>query len=232
MLTFYYILQDSVTPSPVEDKKSEGNSCISVSTTFFPGANIDSIPVDLIIVSSDSVFFYVHSQRLLSASSNGFNGHLPATSDTEEASDAVISLPLLSPVINILLHTVYSMTCAHYMPSLEDLSNAIATFKTYGLDPQMNLSNGTPLAALLLNYAPTHAIEVYTIAAQYDLRDLAISVSPHLLSFQLPTLSDELAGRMGPLYLKRLFFLHLGRNDAVCILLLPRGLFKRLTLTN
>lgn len=201
--------------SPVEVPKGEGNACISVSTTFFPGANIDSIPVDLIIVSSDAVFFYVHSQRLIAASDNNFNGHLPMKGDSGEMSDAVISLPQTSSVINILLHTVYSMTCAHYMPSLVDLSAAIEAFKVYGLPTKTYFATGSPLASLLLNYAPTHAIEVYTIAAQHNLQDIAIAASPHLLSFQLSTLHDEIVERMGPVYLKKLFFLHLGRNDAV-----------------
>lgn len=198
----------------------EGNACISVSTTFFPGANIDSIPVDLIVVSSDAVFFYVHTQRLLAASNNNFNGHLPAKRDSNEVSDVVISLPQPSAVINILLHTVYNMTCAHYMPSLEDLAAALEAFKIYGLPVKTYLATGTPLATTVLNYAPIRAIDVYTVAAQHDLRDLAIAASPHLLSFQLSSLSDEMAERMGPIYLKKLFFLHLGRNDAVCVNLL------------
>ena len=36
---------------------------VSVSTTFFPGANLGPLPPDLIFLSSDTVFFYVHGGR-------------------------------------------------------------------------------------------------------------------------------------------------------------------------
>jgi len=42
-----------------------------------------------------------------------------------------------------------------------------------------------------------------------------------LLSYSLASLTNELAVKMGPLYLKRLFFLHLGRIEALKRLLLP-----------
>ncbi|OBZ76566.1 hypothetical protein A0H81_03701 [Grifola frondosa] len=64
-------------------------------------------------------------------------------------------------------------------------------------------------------------IDVYALAAAHDLYDLAVPVSSHLLAFALPSLTDEHAARMGPLYLRRLFFLHLGRTDALKRILLP-----------
>ena len=60
---------------------------------------------------------------------------------------------------------------------------------------------------------PISPILVYATAAAHDLNDLAIAVSSHLLSFPLYTLSDELAARIGPVYLKRLCFLQLGRLE-------------------
>ncbi len=41
------------------------------------------------------------------------------------------------------------------------------------------------------------------------------------LSYHLPGLTDELVDRIGPRYLKRLFFLHMGRADALKRILLP-----------
>ncbi|KAI5118984.1 hypothetical protein M0805_001123 [Coniferiporia weirii] len=210
---------DSHASSPVENRKAEGNACIAVSTTFFPGANIDSVPIDLIIVSSDSVFFYVHSRRLLSASDNEFNSHLPIKRELLD-SDPILSLPETSLVINILLHTIYSMSCSHYSPSLADLSAAIAALKVYGLPLQTSLAPGSPLATTLLSYAPTHPLEVYVIASSYGLNDIAVSTSPHLLSYPLPTITDEMAIKMGAVYLKKLFFLHLGRTEALKRLIL------------
>ena len=184
-----------------------------MSTTFFPQSEGDN-PTDLIILASDSVFFYVNSSRLLSASRNGFNSHLPIARENTD-SDPILSLPETSAVINILLHTAYDMSCGHYYPSLADLSAAVSACRVYGLPLKKYIAHGTPLYTSLLSYAPTNPIEIYALAASYDLLDLAVTTSSHLLSFQLPTLTDEVAAKIGPIYLKKLFFLHLGRIDAV-----------------
>lgn len=79
----------------------------------------------------------------------------------------------------------------------------------------------SPLSDALLAHAPTQPLEVYAFAASYGLHDLAMSTSPHLLSFSLPSLTDEMTEKIGPIYPKKLFFLHLGRTDALKRLLLP-----------
>ena len=55
--------------------------------------------------------------------------------------------------------------------------------------------------------------------AAYNLNDLAVAVSSHLLSYPLASLSDELAARIGPIYLKRLCFPQLGRIERLQTLL-------------
>lgn len=198
------------------------NSFISVSTTFFPGANIDSAAPDLIILSCDSVFFYVHSQRLLSVSTNGFSSFLPLSSkNTSPDTDSIINLPQSSTVLNIVLHTIYGLSCTHYSPSLEDLRAAIGAMKLYGLPVETYTSPSTPLSHTILAHAPTAPLEVYALAASIDNDELAVSASPHLLSFTLSSLTDEMSKKIGPVYLKRLFFLHLGRMEALKRLLLP-----------
>jgi len=72
-----------------------------------------------------------------------------------------------------------------------------------------------------LSHAPLRPLELYALAASHDLYDLAVSTSPHLLSFSLASLSDEKVEQMGAVYLKRLFFLHFGRADALKRILLP-----------
>lgn len=161
------------------------------------------------------MFFYVSSERLLSASSNNFNGRLPVKGDTIDA-EPIISLPESSAVLNIVLHTAYNMSCLHYAPSLADLEAAVSSMKLYGLHPQKFIVPNTPLFLTLLTYAPISPLDLYALSASNDLHDLAVTTSSHLLSFQLPTLTDALAEKIGPIYLKKLFFLHLGRTDAVC----------------
>lgn len=193
-----------------------------MSTTFYPGANTDAQQTDIILLSSDSVFFYVHSARLLAASENGFNSHLPfASKNNNSDSDAIIAIPERSAVINIVLHAMYGMSCTHYSPSFEELEEAIAALQIYGITVSTFASPGSPLSNALLAHAPTRPLDLYALAAYYGLHELAVSTSPHLLSFSLPSLTDEMASRIGPIYLKKLFFLHLGRTDALKRLLLP-----------
>jgi hypothetical protein len=192
-----------------------------VSTTFYPAAQHLPIPPDTVLLSSDSVFFYVHSQFLLTASENGFMGVLPAPPPSSPDQESVISLPDDSVVLNVILHTLYEMSCAQYSPTFEVLITAVNRLPAYGIVPKTRIAPSAPLFSLLLSYAPLHPLELYALAATYDLYDLAVSTSSHLLSFPLASLTDDMAGRIGPVYLKRLFFLHFGRSDALKRVLLP-----------
>jgi len=195
---------------------------ISVSTTFFPGAELDISSTDLIILSSDSVFFYVHSRKILAASSNGFNSLLPLKEHGEPDDVAgILPLHLDSVVVNILLHTIYNMSAAHYAPTAEAVIAAVDCFETYGLSVQAHLTPPSPFYALFLGAAHQAPIGFYAVCGAYDLHHLAIPISSFLLPYSLASLTDELAVKMGPLYLKRLFFLHLGRVEALKRLLLP-----------
>jgi len=213
--------QQSHDGSPVVDDPAEGNTLVSVSTTFFPGAQHLAIPPDTILLSSDSVFFYVHSHLLIAASENGFRGLLPAPAPSSKDRDPIITIPDNSTVLNIILHTVYDMSCAHYSPSFATLVTAVNRLPMYGIRPKVRIAPSMPLFSLLLSQAPLFPLELYALAASYDLYDLAVSTSSHLLSFPLATLTDDMAERIGPVYLKRLFFLHFGRSDALKRVLLP-----------
>ncbi|KAF9075896.1 hypothetical protein BDP27DRAFT_1212080, partial [Rhodocollybia butyracea] len=203
--------------SPIWDDPPE--QIVSISTTFYPGSSLDSLPPDLALLSSDSVFFYVHSHILIASSTNDFHSLIP-TSSSKKASHMVINVPDLSPVLNIILHVIYDLSASQYSPSFETLANAVDRLSTYGINPKQRITSNTPLHTLLLSHAPLYPLDVYTLAAKHDLSDLAVSTSPHLLSFQLSTLTDEMAEAMGPKYLRRMFFLHIGRSEALKRLLL------------
>lgn len=192
-----------------------------MSTTFYPGAHHHSLPSDISFLSSDNVFFYVHSHLILAASDNGFQGLLPPLSASNKDQDPIIHVPEVSTVLNIILHTVYDMSCAHYSPTFETLATAVSRLPQYGIKAKTAIMPSTPLYSLLLSYAPLHPLDLYALAASFDLYDLAVATSSHLLSFSLATLTDEMAERIGAVYLKRLFFLHFGRSDALKRVLLP-----------
>lgn len=180
-----------------------------------------SIPPDIVLLSSDNVFFYVHSHILLTASENGFRGRVTAPTSSAKEADSIASIPDNSTVLNIVLHAAYDMSCAHYSPPFPALISAVNRLPVYGISPKLRIVPSTPLFSLLLSHAPLFPIELYAVAASHDLYDLAISTSSHLLSFSLATITDEMAEKIGPVYLKRLFFLHFGRSDALKRVLLP-----------
>jgi hypothetical protein len=194
---------------------------VSVSTTFYPGSKNSPLPPDIILLSSDSVFFYVQSSVLLDASNNNFKSLLPPSpSKSKDHTGPIVSVSESSTILNIILHTIYDMPCSHYSPSLDALTAAVSALRSYGLSPKAYISPSRPLYTLLLSHAPLYPLEIYALASNYDLYDLAVTTSSHLLSFPLATFTDEMAERVGAVYLRRLFFLHFGRADALKRLLL------------
>lgn len=216
---FQTICKESHDGSPLAEPP-EPNALVSVSTTFFPGAHLNSMPPDVALLSSDDVFFYVHTTTLLTISTNNFNSFLPAKTPARDQ-DPVVRLDETSAVLNAILHTLYDMSCAHYSPAFETLSTTVKHLPVYGIDPKAHITPNRPLFALLFSYAPLFPLELYALAATSDLHELAVATSTHLLSFPLATLTDEMAQRIGPIYLKKLFFLHFGRADALKRVLLP-----------
>ena len=192
---------------------------VSVSTTFYPGADLgQSHPQDMTLHSSDSVFFYVHSTALLKFSTNSFNSIIPpypVSPTSDDGSQPAISVPEDSHVLNIVLHILYTIPCSHFCPSIDIISKALSALKRYGVAMTSLATPDTCLYELILSRAPLHPIELYALSAENGLHDLAVAISPHLMSFKLATLTDEIATQIGPTYLKRLFFLHLGRNEAL-----------------
>ncbi|KAJ7018858.1 hypothetical protein C8F04DRAFT_1149828 [Mycena alexandri] len=203
------------------ESSDAANLSLSISNTFLPTAQLRPQSPDLILLSTDLVFFYVHSQVLQDASENGFHTLLPAYSPENEDNCPILSIPEASSVLNILLHTFYDLDCAQYLPSFATLVRAVESMQIYGINPKLTIQPSTPLFTLLLSHAPHVPMDLYSLAGHHDIEDLAVAASAHLLSFSLPRLTDAAAQRMGAIYLKRLFFLHLGRTEALKRALLP-----------
>jgi hypothetical protein len=193
-----------------------------VSTTFFPGAQLTTTPSDLILISADRVLFHLHANQVLAPSTNGFAHKWPPHSySVNSNSIPIILVPEHSPLVNLVLHCVYDLPCTRFSSSAEDVSSCVTTIIKYGLPLAAYTSQGGALYNLILSKAPTAGIQMYALAAQHGLERVAVAVSPFLLSFDLATLTDDLSGRMGAVYLRRLVFLHLGRSAALKRLLSP-----------
>jgi hypothetical protein len=203
--------------SPIADDQDKDSTLFSLSTTFFPGSQHLATQHDTVLLTTDNVFFYVNFHLLLAASENRFCELLP----TSRQPSNVILVPENSTVLNIVLHSIYDLSCVHYSPSFAAVITAVNRLPVYGMSPKKCIAPSTQLFSLLLSHAPLYPLELYALAASHDLYDLAVSTSSHLLSFSLSSLTDEMAQLIGPIYLKRLFFLHFGRSDALKRILLP-----------
>ncbi|KAI0050133.1 hypothetical protein FA95DRAFT_1556067 [Auriscalpium vulgare] len=186
------------------------DTVVHISTAFFPGANLDFYPPDLLVLSHDGVLFYVHRSIVLGVSDNYFASYLPHEPDA-----LPVSIPLDSVVLNILFHAIYGMPVMHYNPSPDAVHDTIELISAYGLASDVHLAPGTPLFDAAVSVASSAPIRFYALAAALDAYPLAVAVSSLLLSFPLDSITDAVASKIGAVYLKRLFFLHLGRTAAL-----------------
>ena len=198
---------------------------IDVSTTFQPTVLVNHQLPDLVLLSSDNVHFYVHRALILAESRNTFGGLLAPTPPPDDGSTPTVPIPERADVLNIVAHAIYRLPVAHFMPPFDSISAAFDALVRYGVPLAPLCPPGSPLYTLVLSQAPLRPIESYALAAHHDLMALAAPISAHLLAYPLSELSDELAQRIGPIYLKRLFFLHSSRMEALKNLLLrpPQG---------
>lgn len=197
---------------------------VSVSTAFPVGpicANDPTLP-DVIILSSDQVFFGVHSRRLLDASKNSFDHRLPEDPEVRRAISGehvpyVLTLSEHSHVLNVVLHTIYGRSCAHHSPPFHVLSAAVSALKTYAIPLAQYMARDTPLYILILEQAPLPrlSLEAFTLAAENGLDDLAATISPYVLAIKPDDIPDELAQRMGGMYLKRICGLRQHRHNTL-----------------
>ncbi|KZT67166.1 hypothetical protein DAEQUDRAFT_767397 [Daedalea quercina L-15889] len=218
-------IMDTGVGTPMERPNAERGITIDVSTTFQPTVLVDNLLPDLVLVSSDHVHFYVHRHLILAASCNAFDGFLTPTPPPSDGSTPTVAVPEPADVLNIVVHAIYGLPVAQFVPPFETVSAAFDALLAYGVALHPLVLPGSPLHVLVLSQAPLRPIEAYALAAHHDLYALAVPVSSHLLSYALSELTDDLAARIGPIYLKRLFFLHNGRMEALKGLLLhpPRG---------
>ncbi|CAE6432465.1 unnamed protein product, partial [Rhizoctonia solani] len=145
--------------------------------------------------------------------------------EPEEDAPPIIPLSEDAALLNIILLIVYRLPMERYRPDLQLMCRAIPALVSYGYRLDNLLAPTTEAFRLLIAHSVTHPLVVYALAAGYNLEHLAVASSRNTLGIELSQITDDLAAVMGPIYLRRLFFLHLGRADALKRLLLepPAG---------
>ncbi|TFK60145.1 hypothetical protein BDN72DRAFT_850838 [Pluteus cervinus] len=192
---------------------------IVISTAFNPETH-ETEP-DIIFSSSDCVLFYVDTQTITRTSPNAFQELISAfhyggaENDTPAGLRTIIPISESSVVLNIILHSLYASPCTQHSPPFRALVEAVYNMPLYGISPGTHITRTTYLYAALLAYAPIYPLVLYTLAGQHKIHDLAVATSSHLLSCSFFSITDEMAERMGSIYLKRLLELHLGRFNSL-----------------
>ena len=76
-------------------------------------------------------------------------------------------VPESSVVINVVLHTLYDISCAQYTPDFDTLSKATASMQKYGVRSKDRIAPSTPLFTLLISHAPVNPLPLYILAAKH-----------------------------------------------------------------
>ncbi|KAG8888185.1 hypothetical protein FRB98_008203 [Tulasnella sp. 332] len=132
------------------------------------------------------------------------------------SSPVYIRVEETSMVMNVVLHTIYNISCARYAPTYEIIVQALNSLRKYGI--VMSSKQDAEIWTMLLQHAirsPNLAIGAYAICASHGRDDLCILTSRLTLTLSLDALTEADALTMGPTYLRRLFFLHCGRLEAI-----------------
>ena len=187
---------------------------IAVSTTFYPGWH--RLDTDLVFSSIDGVLFYLHTDFIHQSSPTALDAFLQ--SSTGRLGEIVV-IPEPATVLTILLYALYRTSISPSSPSTDDLIVAIDKMPSYSMVVQALVTPNSPLHDLLLLQAPLRPLDIYALAAHHRLSELAVRSSLHLLGFPLETISDAMAVRIGPTYLRRLFVLQMMRTQTLGALL-------------
>lgn len=186
------------------------NWSIEISDSFPPSPD-----ANIVLITVDHTAFYVDLKLLYTVSQNAF-GQLLLLLPGLQLETPMLFVDQPARVLDIVLCAMYARPAATYTPDLDDISAAVdALLVLYAVPAAFVLGPESPLFSLILRHANNCPLQVYTLAAKHGLEQLAVTASPHTLVLPLSSLSDEDADRMGPVYLRRLFFLHLGRVDAL-----------------
>ncbi|KAF9496314.1 hypothetical protein BDN71DRAFT_1374257, partial [Pleurotus eryngii] len=158
---------------------------VSLSTSCHPLANhCGNLPPDLVSLSSNSVFFYVHSSVICSTSNNIMCSFLTSNSpkNPQAADQATIQYP--DGMLNIMLHFINNISPAHNSPLLQAVEPS-RCIRCGNNVQSYNQHHESSLATFLAAHAPLYPIEVYALAAPINLHSLTQSASLYLHELDL-----------------------------------------------
>ncbi|KAF4618468.1 hypothetical protein D9613_009881 [Agrocybe pediades] len=211
------------------DTSDSSEATITVSTAF----NLDRIPnADTFFQSSDGVIFCVESDVILKACSTAFHLSARMQPSSSDRTSSQMHLDIPSEELNVLLHALYRTSPTANSPDIDTLVRAIDCMPQHGLIPSVLMQpSSSPLHDLVLSQAPLHPVKVYALAARHGLTELARRASAYLLQYDLKQITDEVAERIGPIYLLKVAVLQQHRFNSLKNILLKPPIFHPPTST-
>jgi hypothetical protein len=97
----------------------------------------------------------------------------------------------------------------------------LSALPKYGLALAVAIISGTPIYKVIMGLAYTAPLDAFAVVCHHNLEELAVETSRLLLSVPLLNLTNQHCITMGPIYLRRLIFLHVGRTERLKALLEP-----------
>lgn len=105
-------------------------------------------------------------------------------------------------------------SCERYAPTLDTLAYVFASLPKYGL-PRVHTYDRSDIPSALMRYVSESPLRVYALAAENGLDSVCVLASQYTLDVTLDQVSEGDALTMGPLYLRRLCFLHVNRLETL-----------------
>ncbi|KAK7692358.1 hypothetical protein QCA50_003983 [Cerrena zonata] len=175
----------------------------TTSTVFHRYCLLGDESPDTILISTDEVHFYVHRKQIMGASDSLWAGLL--ISSPESLPSSSLHVTEYAPTLEIILRSIYRLSLEDYSATLETVLAAINAMKMHGISLKSHISPGMPLFNALVDKLPSAPLEVYCVAAENDLFELACEASKYLLHMSMSSVTDVIALRLGHLYLRMLF---------------------------
>lgn len=175
-------------------------------------------PSDTTLRCSDGARFYVHYSRLSDISENDFDGLLAPPSP--QMNPPLIDLTEDGETINLILYIVYEAYFHPSRPTCETLRSTLQAVRKYRISPSRIIPK-TPLFDGLVAQFSEDPLELYALGAENDIFELASHASEQLQGVPMNEITDEMANRIGPVYLIRLHSLRECRADVLRHLLAP-----------